>query len=1246
MEINHLGEKCLEKVILINSSTFRLAEVEVYGNTHIGGDNSTNKTSFTQIVELFYTGSAKKSDLGIEGEGKKLFQDYHLSTPGSYIIYEVRRSLAEGDRFMVVLRNSNFPTFYFIDCPYSRDIFCDASERAYVNIEDVKTAASRVMNRPVETRKVSDKRDYIDILYGWKGSRLIMTDRGWLRYSITSFKPEAGGGDDRPHDKIVKLIQMMLRQGQMQGDVLKSMIISSLNSTPESFNVYQERDRASELYRRFACINNWLSDSVVRQSKQRFVRFTDDYRKELEQYKLYPSYGKYARSVHEELLIEINKELELAVKEYSDYNVTVGENREFRRERIDSLKQEKAVLEDKLKQVEKKREGYREFMTVLPLMDKEEEMSGAVLRHQQQLEVLSGENKNLLDQKNERIGQIDKAIQDKQKETAAFLGAEEAKMLRAIVEQGAELATRKQPISDAHQKRSHSLEENRKVAEAKRKDCYKALVDAEKSQPKKTAIDEMEGRRVVLQGEINRLKEQVLTDQGAVKIQKHALSVVEMEVSNTFRKDERLKAEKELEAADARLRRARKDYEAFDGSFAQWLADNKSDWKEDIGKVAGREFLLCKSLSPECSGDGSSSLYGVNVDLSSIPASPVSPDELKAEVEDAISCVSAAKSLLDEINQSISDEVGRRKAVIEEDLAKKNAAISEDEATIKTKNETYDSLMEQLSSLKTEQQRLVNEAVEKAKEQLTEAENSLSHINDEITAENKSYEDAIKKEDALEEERKKKLQSDFKKLSQEKEGELSAFIQEREKEKSDVEKDFSEMMTSRGVSKERLDEIQSLIKSLEDKLKVVAANKENYTLYKRDKTDWFDMEDGWKVELKAKGETLLTEEEKDRGDTAMEQKQLEDLQKVVNEKQDEVDTLEDEIKKIDDHFKNTRPDEYAKASPVECDLTGSAIIARDNESLQRRDNALVNIESSWKSILNKLGPFGIELFFGPDSYVDTIQDNEAIMNIVYDFIQEDRIQMQCLSLSSYASSFLNDIRIKASKFKSGMMNIRETVLKLNRLFRKNNFTRTIKRIELSVEDNPTSLLSCIRRSEDIYINYLRDDEDNFNLFDDSAAAKKLRAYIKEITDELVVYGEELITMSDMFSLFIEVDEGINKGTRKSSIKNTGSNGINLIFQYIVYLILLTSIRQRFEGNGETFSIHIPVDEQAKLSPDNFVNLLTMANRLGIYILANSPTIPAGTEDSFARMNTFSRYPNSDTVYCIPAGAQEEEIEQE
>ena len=212
------GQVRLEKIVLINSSSFKYAEIPVFGNTHISGNNSTGKTSVTQALTVFYTGDTSKDKLGIDAS-KKPFLDYNLTSPSSYIIYEVRRSDADSDRFLVVLRKSGGLTFYFFDCPYSPSLFINKDGYAYNSIERVKDAARETFGHEVDSRSVKGKDKYIDVLYGYKNNReLVGGDRSWTKFSIATCS-----GLDRPHTKFVKLVQMMLLLGNMQGDVVKDI---------------------------------------------------------------------------------------------------------------------------------------------------------------------------------------------------------------------------------------------------------------------------------------------------------------------------------------------------------------------------------------------------------------------------------------------------------------------------------------------------------------------------------------------------------------------------------------------------------------------------------------------------------------------------------------------------------------------------------------------------------------------------------------------------------------------------------------------------------------------------------------------------------------------------------------------------------------------------------------------------------------------------------------------------------------
>ena len=249
-----LGQKRLERIILINSSTFRYAEFYVDGNTHISGDNSSGKSTFLQIETLFYTGDSSAKALGI-GDGKLPFAQYNLKMNNSYIVYEVRRSNEPGDCFLVFLKNSNWPSFQFFDCPYSKDIFIDENGTAYDNLENVKNAALR-LHPGLDMRQARGRKEYIDVLYGWRDGTAGKI-RSWEKFSLTTCR-----GIDRPHEKITNLLKMLLNLGKVQGDVLKEMIVSSMGSTAKPFDVRVEQERASQLMREYSYIRSWVAEDL------------------------------------------------------------------------------------------------------------------------------------------------------------------------------------------------------------------------------------------------------------------------------------------------------------------------------------------------------------------------------------------------------------------------------------------------------------------------------------------------------------------------------------------------------------------------------------------------------------------------------------------------------------------------------------------------------------------------------------------------------------------------------------------------------------------------------------------------------------------------------------------------------------------------------------------------------------------------------------------------------------------------
>ena len=372
---------------------------------------------------------------------------------------------------------------------------------------------------------------------------------------------------------------------------------------------------------------------------------------------------------------------------------------------------------------------------------------------------------------------------------------------------------------------------------------------------------------------------------------------------------------------------------------------------------------------------------------------------------------------------------------------------------------------------------------------------------------------------------------------------------------------------------------------------------------------------------------------------------------IVNERQGEIDELKNQVAIVRDYYSQNRQEDFEKAEPIETDYTAETIVERDKGAKGRLENQVNVLNLCWSTFKNNLQDFGTRRFFPASFACPEIGEDPKAQKDVYEFITENLIQDHCKAWNLAAVPFVSGIAYQASEFETDIKKVRDTVSGINRLFREYNFTDVIKRIELSVEDVPDDLITLIRRSIDIHEDYCKDDSIERDFLDGSSINKKFISFIGDIASNLSKNSREQISLEDMFALYIEVDEGLNRSGRRRDIKDMGSNGIDTIFKNLLYLLLLTNIRKRCAEDGQGFMVHCPIDEQATLSPSNFNSLMELANRMGVYILANSPILPNGTEESFKNAYTFwkrqgSEYTNAANILSFNVIDESNESESE
>ena len=1220
------GQKRLQRIILINSSTFQYADIMVDGNTHISGDNSSGKSTFLQIETLFYTGDSSAKALGI-GDGKLPFAQYNLKMNNSYIVYEVRRSEEPDDCFIVFLKNSNWPTFHFFDCPYAKEIFFDNNDVAYDNLESVKNAAER-LHPDLDMQDIRGRKDYIDILYGWKDGA-VGRRRSLEKFSLTTCR-----GEDRPHEKITVLLKMLLNLGKVQGDVLKEMIVSSMGSTAKPFDVERQQERASQLIREYNCIRSWTNDANMLQKQNQFKKTYELYTKEREAYEQYPGKAKYARNYAEKEIEDFTKEKDEAQADYDAYMVGIKERREAAKALIDSLKDKRAQLQGEYDKIAPKRKEYASLMSLIPLMEAAEQKKEAYALADQRFKDLSGQSQSLKEK-----------FEAQKTELTSKFGVRKAAVEKEIAEKESDATKRKAKVAE-------DIEAERSTEETRHKEKSALLVSKKDSLVDLINKANLEIERLKAshpkEEELNRLSEKEKGLYNEIRQLDADINALKQDIRNIENDKKGIPASIRLEHSDTihekenDLKEAEKNRDeligklaTFGGSLAEWLSKNYKGWNKTLGKVLSEDVLFHQHLSPEKDPTGADSVYGIKLDLSQLSPTETDPALLQERLDNArIVCENADTALSDEKNL-VEKLIREKTESLDKSIEASRGQIASKTETMNAKSNVRDTILAQIGSVTDEEKRIIDAAVSKKNSEIDANNKMLNDAKADIKAEDASYGDFCKNLKDRKDKLQKEIQDSFDAFKKEKKDALKADKEQLDKDLKQIDDDLAMALSESGIDADRIKALQNEIAILKKQVDTITANELLYHDYKKDKAAYFDHESEWDASIKSLGETISKHEKDEQEKVAAEERVAAEKNSIVEGIKADIEEDLRKVSTVDQYYSENRKEDYEKAEPIESDDTADSIVESDKGAKGRMEGQVNILNLCWSVFKNNLKDYGIKQFFPASAACQDIGEDLRAQKDVYEFITENVILEHCKAWNTAVVPFVSGISYQATEYQTDIKKVRDTVNGINRLFREYNFTDVIKRIELSVEDVGSDLIALIKRSIEISEDYCGENAADRDFLDGSSMNKKFISFIQDIASNLAKSNSQIINIGDMFTLYIEVDEGLNRYGRRRDIKDMGSNGIDTIFKNLLYLLLLTSIRKRFAGEGQSFMLHCPVDEQATLSASNFNSLMSLANRMGVYILANSPDLPSGTEESFRRAYTFWKRPGSEFTNSFP-----------
>lgn len=775
----------LFRVILVDSymeSVVCAAHVD--GHLNVQGVNGAGKTSLLRVLPVFYGEKPAVMLRADSGSDTKSFADYYLPREGSYVIFEY---LGDGQPKMVVMYGVSqggvdLAASLFVDSGYQTELFFDREAGLGKPSSELKM---RLSAAGVSYYQPANRSEYRRILLDGQ-------PRKHARYAMVP-----------PNCQMSKLTPLFSGMFWRKAgfDDLKQIIaewaLPRQNSTqPLALDIQRKgAERWIRDYRAYQALEE-LSGRVG--DLQQRVQAVHDHTRTLATVK--EAVGTRKQNLQSESA-ELSKEGELLASEHQDWlercdkelkswNTTISQHQDLldkkelaikllNQEHQDYLHQDMSTWQTRLTRLPTLRQHIREAASFLNTTESQsEQLTGEINRSLATLAESTQAERAQLVQRKEAIGveyernadeardRMGKATESLQKQLSALRDDQHAQLREVQLS-----AARAQDRAENPQPGTTEIE---------------ALKQTEHR------LQELHNRRgEVLEG-LNRLnpiirkgereREQLLTRHSNVKTARDAL------------KQDR---DKLFALRDGGT-----------GTLIHFLREQVPEWEASIGKVIDPDLLLNRNLSPGTAyGD---SLYGMAVDLDALPAADFSAERLSSQIQE-----------------------------VEQSIQQRNNEVTELDSQLKELNAHINELEEQGRQLTLDRDRLGAEAEsqdEEIQQRQVAVDTSIQRARDSAVAEAKRLEAEIESLEAAQAKDRRALSSKIDEANLELEADLerlkaardqdrqvvassiAALETETEKKRSTLQQDKANLLADKGLSPERIQEVQEEHERLTEEL--------------------------------------------------------------------------------------------------------------------------------------------------------------------------------------------------------------------------------------------------------------------------------------------------------------------------------------------------------------------------------------------------------------------------------------------
>ena len=1183
--------KHLNKIIFLNSANIPYAEVMLDGNVHFAGTQGVGKSTVLRALLFFY--NADKMRLGIQ-QGQKSFEEFYFRYSNSYIVYEVKTE--QSSYSILTYRSQGKAVFRFIDAPYQKSWFVDDSGR-------VESDWIRIRER-IGTNDISAKietyEQYRNIIFGNTHDR----SHRYEKYAIV---------ESSKYQNIPRSIQNVFLNSKLDADFVKNTIIQSMTEVEDSIRLSDYRHLVADFEREFDEIDCWYrkDSSGEIPVRNKATKVVDSYRLLIAlDYEMTQTWHQLNHVVK-----YTREQLPLVEEEIRDIQGKLGKLKE----KIDSIQQEYekehdrltkeiSKREQRLDDIRKKRKHYEEIgiKGIIELNEQEQKYLNEKVQKEKMLRALEEQFKDVT----EKYRALYATLED---EWNKFVLAQKEELQRCRdgiqTERDKNVKVRdlrKKSVEEGYGEWLTASEERLSVLQGNHNLADKRLSELQYWHPLAEETYNYEMEIQSLKSQEHQLNSQLTITSNSLKSLRQEWEVK----SNEMKRDYEHKHEEnlnQLKQLQHELDETDKILARWKGSFYEWLSQNKPGWEDTIGKVVDEQKVLyAQGLSPQLTDD--SQLFGVNINLESIPLHHRTPDEYRSLQKHQQEAIAAKKKEMSDLQVRLENgQEGLRKSYKDKiaELGQQETILKVQLEQIPTKIKDADTRLriagqkekEMVTEEREKRQKIYNETLLALDEEKNARKQQCIKREKDLTAADTEYNAAIRE-----------LQKRFDTFKQKQADERDAKKKEIDDHILLLKRQERDELKGKGADINTLELCRKNCDSVQAVLDKIANQRQYVIEYQKDNEELFSHESEFREEkrqLETKDAAARQQYDDKRKRFETERTELSDL---LTSKQTRVRTMNDGLIQYDQlcQKENIIPDAFLHDDVTLLSTSAlTELVVQMRGTINKKRQKMDELKRATNLFNTHFGANNTFHFITPQYDEDYLT---FALNL-QDFVENDKIEMYRARVSDHYNTILRSVSREVGLLMNHSAEIRSIISEVNHDFQERNFAGVIRSIELRVEESSDRMMLLLRQIRDFTEeNALTIGEINlFSGGDRDRVNEKVVEYLKRFMKQLQKEPARTeLSLSDTFRLQFRIQENDNNTGWVEHINNVGSDGTDILVKAMVNIMLINVFKTRASRKNGQFIIHCMMDEIGKLHPSNVSGILQFANVRNIYLINSSP----------------------------------------